>query len=1132
MADNGDKERAKASKDALNSVEAFIKKSKEANQTVQEMNSAFGNIATQLFGISGAAFFKEIPKTAAELKKANDEVVKFKRQLDEAFKGLGKDLKSEFGEVFDALEAGPKAFDSKPFDAAFDKLIKDSGVSVKSFTNLEDLEKQMAKHFEGHADDFDKFKKLKEEFNASEKKVHDDNEKFYDDILDANGKFLADLTDQERKQKLMQIHQAGFNNLVNEGNDLIKDMALYSEITDDSIAQSAVDANALKDGLAGAEQESKNLSKSSFSFGQGIKDATKNLASGIIPKMLEFDQAISDAGKNFGFVDMKSSRTSNNMAELGQSAARFNMSMTDAVALMGNLGDELSTINADYLAGAVEHFAAIEKATGISSGEISTIAGEMMRAGKSAEEVEQYMEGSNKMAKLFGVNTKKVLQGVARNIDKMRQMGFQGGEESLTRMVATAERLRMNVDEIFDVAAKARTIEGAMDMASQLQLAGGSFAAINPMDLLSAARKGPEELQNILKEMGDDIGTFSEDGTFSFDAVDVDRLQIVADATGQSMDSIQKMIQKNAEDNKKMDFMPDMQLEEVMGPDGKPLDQDMMNNMLLDSVDINGKALEGGMLDEMGIASLEDLTADQAQQLIQKKMDDQATLAEQAEANQSFQDSITAFKDAIFNLFTVFEPLIKILTSFIQTINGMPGPIKALVAALIGFAIIAPKLGMAMEGFKAMAAGGKGLFGKVKNMFSGKGKVETEGGTDISGSGSTDKAPGGKGETGLERLAKGLKAMGTDFGTVMKGVLATAVAGPALLLLLPGIPTLLLLAVVGALGELVVKGFDAISRGFGTLGDNFANVAKGALAMIIVGASLIPFAFALQMMSDVGWGTVLMALVMMTAGVIALMVIGALVSGPAGAMLLMGALALVLVGIALMAFGASMLIFAMASEKMQGLEFGWLSDLGWNLLLAAPGLVLGGLALGMASPFLLFGAIGIMAIAMAAQAAAAVDWSSFAAMGDALLAVVPGLIGFGFAGLMFFNPILMLGMLAMIGTLGALAVILAPLADSLPAAADGLDRMSDGLERLMSAANSLDLDKLDMLRSLSWSMAIGAVGGGLMGDSIGKIAEALAKLSKVGEGGGKGGTQKIQIDLKLNGRDLQSIIVDDTKIVS
>jgi hypothetical protein len=690
----------------------------------------------------------------------------------------------------------------------------------------------------------------------------------------------------------------------------------------------------------------------------------------------------------------------------------------------------------------------------------------------------------------------------------------------------------MNVDEIFDVASKARSIEGAMDMASQLQLAGGSFAAINPMDLLSAARKGPEELQKILTTMGDDIGSFAEDGTFSFDAIDVDRLQIVADATGQSMDSIQKMIQKNAEDNKKMDFLPDMQLEEVMGPDGKPLDQDMMNNMLLDSVDVNGKALEGGMLDEMGIASLEDLTADQAQQLIQKKMDDTKTLEEQAKANQSFQESIEAFKNTIMNMFTLFQPVLDVLTSFIQGIMGMPGPLKYVAAALLAFVAAAPMLGKSLDGFKAMASGGKSLMGKLGI---GKGKEMAQSAApEVPGAGAsaTDSAPQGKGETGLERLAKGLKAMGTDFGTVMKGVLATALAGPALLMLLPGMPTLLLMAGVGALGKLIEQGFSSLGAGISMLG-KAKGIMKGALMMVLIGASLIPFAFALGLFTEVNWGAVGMAVLMLLGTVVTLIGLGMLLSTPAGLFLLIGALGLVAVGIALMAFGASLMVFAGAATAMQGMEFGWLGDLGWNLLLAAPGLLLGGLALMLAAPALMLGSLGLMGIAVAATTVSAVDWTAFAKMGDALLGVVPGLIGFGFAGLMFLNPILLLGMLMMIGTLSGLAAVMAPLGELLPAAADGLDRMAEGLERLMSATSSLDLEKLEMLRNLSWSMAIGAIGGGLMGDSINKIAEALTKLSKAGEGGsGKGGTQKIQIDLKLNGRDLQSIIVDDTSIVT
>jgi hypothetical protein len=136
-------------------------------------------------------------------------------------------------------------------------------------------------------------------------------------------------------------------------------------------------------------------------------------------------------------------------------------------------------------------------------------------------------------------------------------MGFQGGEESLKKMALQAEHFGQNIDEIFDMSKKARNIEGAMDMASQLQLAGGSFANINPMDLLSAARKGPQELQKILGQMGGDIGKFDkETGEMAFDAVDYDRLQMVADATGMSVDSLQKQITTMNQDAQKTQLIP------------------------------------------------------------------------------------------------------------------------------------------------------------------------------------------------------------------------------------------------------------------------------------------------------------------------------------------------------------------------------------------------------------------------------------------------------------------------------------------------------------------------------------------------------------------------------------------------
>jgi hypothetical protein len=54
-----------------------------------------------------------------------------------------------------------------------------------------------------------------------------------------------------------------------------------------------------------------------------------------------------------------------------------------------------------------------------------------------------------------------------------------------------------------------------------------------------------------------------------------------------------------------------------------------------------------------------------------------------------------------------------------------------------------------------------------------------------------------------------------------------------------------------------------------------------------------------------------------------------------------------------------------------------------------------------------------------------------------------------------------------------------------------------------------------------------------MGTELGKIAEAIVKLTGGKGGNGKGGgTQKIQVNLKLNGRDLQEILVNDTEIIS
>lgn len=1128
MAENDDRiKKAKAYQEALDSV----------NKNLAAQEKGIKSLA-DVTGIAFAGFITQIEKTNAKRREESKLINDAKKAIQEQTKEIGSLVDKTFG-ISDALK---KSVDQS---SLFKKSLKDlkfDGI-YKNLDNIADVEQRMNKLIDEHGkdvakqlDEFKDLKKLKEEYNKSEKdamKITKDN---LDDFLDKNTELLSLLSEMPININDAAEVQKTLNDLLSGEKQIIDQIITSENVStelkeklaklDDRRIDSQESLNKLVKEQSNEMIAQTSIVKNLWSF---VEKNSKNAFKSITQGILQNNQAFKDGQKDFGLMFEGNYKQ---MAELTSKAAEFNMTTKDTVQMMGQLGDELKTTDTKYLASATQHFVAVQKATGISSEDVTTIAGEMMRAGQSAEDVEKYMEGTNKMAKLFNVNSKKVLQSIAKNIDKMRQMGFVGGEKSLAKMAAEAERLKINVDGIFDVAKRARTIEGAMDMAAELQLAGGSFSEVNPMDLLSAARKGPQELQGILKEMGKDIGHFDkETGQFQFDPIDADRLQLVADATGMSLDDIQKMIQSNAEDARKADFMPDLQLGEVMGPDGKPLDQDMMNNMLKDSIDVDGKILEGSMLDKAGVKDIKDLTAEQASSIMQDHVNKQSTLEEQAKQNQSFQDSITAFKDAVMNLFTIFQPVIDVLTSFIQTLNGMPGPVKFLAAALIGFIAIAPMLGRAMIGLKAM----KDMFGGAKSMMGLKKDITNPAADEagkLNGAAANDKTPKGGGKSGLQTLAQGLKAMGGK--GVLKGIANTALAGPALLLLLPGMPTLLLMAGVGAMAPLVTAGFNALATGISMMG-NAKGLIKGAIAMVLIGASLVPFAFALSMMTEISWEAVLAGLTFMLAavGIVALLGL-VMMSGVGAVAILAGAAAMLIVSAAFLVFAIALQELVPAAEGLSKVGFSWMIDLGFAMMMAAPMLLIGGIMLGIAAPFILIGALALYPIVDLAERVNEVDWNNFAKMGDALMAVVPGLLAFSAAGLLggvmgFIGGLFGGGPLATLETLADIAITAA---DPLMIMSDAIDGLADGIEKLDAAASALDLEKLEMLRSLAWSMAIGSFGGGLMGDSINKIAEALAKLSKIGEGGSGGGNKKIQIDLKLNGRDLQSVIVDDTSIVS
>lgn len=1133
-------------KKALKNVENLIKKQEQAKKSVDSLKDSWSAISSELFKIDGAAFFKEVPKSRKELEQIGKNISEMKGEFDKlgtsAANAIRQDknilaFKEGIGGALDAAKASLNEYSTAYKNSLTEQLSKlqqtTSELShiVKSEQDLERILKDRSGLNDAQIkqlEEIEEHLKFRDKHEAAQKVYSETlNKALKDQKIDAG--VLASLDEKAIQSIVEKIHKNEdlgtlLENATIEEKKFIKELAQGNKIL-----QAEIDSMIkLEEGISQASASAKEMSKS-FDMSKAIDSLTKNLKTKLIGSITQFDNTLNDVQK----------RTSINMDENSQAfsrltvkAAQFGVSVEQAGELMANMSSELHTTDFNVLSKAAEDFMAIEGATGAAAGDISTIAGEMMRMGASSAQVKESMGEADKMARQFGVSSAKVINGISKNIKKMREMGFTGGEKSLAKMAITAERLKMNMDETFDMAKRARSIEGAMDMAAELQLAGGSFSNINPMDLLAAARKGPEELQKILTKMGGDIGKFDEKtGQFQFDPVDVDRLQMVSDATGQSMESLQNMIKTNAEDAKKTDMFGGM-LDGLEAAD-QELAKSGLSQML--KVGEGGKIeldASSDMAKRMGVDSLEELQAMSGEQLKEKMNADQKTLEEQNKKNQSMSKSIDNLMTSLASMATVFQPVIEIITTLVQGITsgfqwvygfldklGWFGTVlKWAIPALLlfGTSFGSSVMTFVKDGISKVAGG-------IKNMLPG------------GGGGAADLASGAKGPglgvgAGLTSLADGLKSMGSDFGDVMKGILAVAAAGPAFLLFVPALPGLLVLGLVGAMGEsvtagfeavasglismgedsnvfkgilatalagvalllftpaipgvlamalvgalspLVMAGFNAISTGLGTMGQNFGNIMKGSLAIALVGLAILPFVLAANIMSGVDWTSVLAGVGVMALVVLGLMGIGMLMAGPQMILLLLGVGTLILVGA--------------------------------SLLIAAAGLLLA---------------------ANAFQALGAVDWGSFSQMGEALGSVVPGMLGFSLAAMLFANPISLLGLMFMTSALGGLVSVMAPLAESLTIGADSLDRFASGLEKLSEAANKLSVEKLEQLKELSETLA-GASAGGAMAAAMANVASALGGKGK----GGDGEVRKIEVNVKMNGRELQNFIVKDTAIV-
>ena len=206
---------------------------------------------------------------------------------------------------------------------------------------------------------------------------------------------------------------------------------------------------------------------------------------------------------------------------------------------------------------------------------------------------------------------------------------------------------------------------------------------------------------------------------------------------------------------------------------------------------------------------------------------------------------------------------------------------------------------------------------------------------------------GEKFEESMYGIAYGIEAFAS--GKVLGGSIALALAGIALTAMLPGALAAKLISLVD--GEKFENSMVGIAKGIEGFFKNisYGTILKAAAALALLGASLIPAAYALNMFGEVEWSSVAKGFV--TLGGLAIL---GYALGKASDSMLKGAGAIALLGLSLLPAAIALKMFA---------------DISWEDMakagVALVGLGVAGAAFGSFLPLMLMGAVGIAALGTA-----------------------------------------------------------------------------------------------------------------------------------------------------------------------
>ena len=620
------------------------------------------------------------------------------------------------------------------------------------------------------------------------------------------------------------------------------------------------------------------------------------LAAALVKHFTATEQAMEDFRKNMGLSQSEAKKLEKNALQVSKNMASSGVSLTDALGATESLVNEFGDMNVANERN-VETVLRMNKALGMSNDEAAKFLSSMQAmTGSTIEQAEALAAGATNMARAAGVAPAKVIADMSASADSFAAYMKDGGK-NLAEAAVFAAKAGLEVSTMVAMADNLLDIEGSIEKQMEAQVLIGKN--LNLEKARQAAIDG--DMVTMSEEILKNVGSQAE-----FEEMNAIQRKALAEAMGLSVGELGKMISKQ-ETLQKL-------------ADGTLSTQEALAELPLSEV-MDAKGITGPITD--------------------------------------IKNSISAIA---MNLLEVFRPVFSAIAFVLKPIAYTLGLVAKLLNNPIGKGIVLfftyQKLinseivkGMALKTkdfakdmmrgklklgllSKMKGAGGEGgITGKIKGLFSSKQESPS---TDVQS----------KGAGGM------MKSIGKiDMNKVLKGAAAMIVVAGALAIFaeslkrLPTEPGPYIGAAVG-LGMLMGAVF--------LMGKMQGNLLKGSVAMLLMGAAFLPFAFGLSLLTDLDFGAIIAAagaLLIFTAAIFGL---GALMTSGVGAVLFgAGIVAFAALGATMIIFGAGLMVVATAasllSESMSGVATGLTELVASSDGIFSLALGLGALALGFIS---------------------------------------------------------------------------------------------------------------------------------------------------------------------------------------